>query len=138
MPFGTGNDLSNALGFGITGSFAVKLSYFREYYKNLLNEEFDIGTLNNQSAYTIKDDYIYGSIMSGLSFSNTTLKVRSVNKAEGKYNVLIDCIVSTDDDYTDYAGDSITDYPDSVVSYNITLIVSKNDSFYTIESMVAY
>lgn len=129
---------TNYLGFGVTGAFAIKVDYFKQFYRSLFNEEFDENTLSGQSSYSIHKDYIYGSIMSGLSFSNTTLKFKSLNEKDGKYYLLIDCIVSDDDSYVDYAGDSVVDYPDDVVAYNIKLILNKTGNFYSIESMVAY
>jgi hypothetical protein len=128
----------NAYGMGVTGAYAVKLDYFKQYYRDLFDEEFDTAVLDDQSEYVIQDDYIYGSIMSGLSFSNTTLKFRSLNEKDGKYYLLIDCIVSDDDEYLDYAGDSIVDYPEDIITYNIKMVLNKKGNFYSIESMVAY
>ena len=123
---------------GVTGAYAVKVNYFKSYYKNLFNEEFSEVILEDQPAYVINDGYIYGSIMNGLSFSNTTLKIRSLNERDGKYYLLIDCIVSDEDEYLNYAGDSIVDYPEDIVTYNIKMVLNKKGNFYAIESMVAY
>ena len=128
----------NASGMGVTGAYAVKVNSFKSYYKNLFNEEFNEVILEDQPAYVINDGYIYGSIMNGLSFSNTTLKIRSLNERDGKYYLLIDCIVSDEDEYLNYAGDSIVDYPEDIVTYNIKMVLNKKGNFYAIESMVAY
>ena len=128
----------NQFGMGVTGAYGVRLEYFKQYYNNLFGEEFNESALDGQSAYVISDGYIYGSIMSGVSFSSTTLKFRSLNENGGKYYLLIDCIVSDEDDYLNYAGDSVVDYPDSVVTYNLKLVLNKVGNFYAIESMVAY
>lgn len=129
---------TNSMGYGVTGAYAVKLDYFKQYYRDLLNEEFDVSVLEGQSSYVVMNDYIYGSIMSGLSFSNTTLKIKSFNEKDGKYYLLIDCLVSDEDEYVNYAGDSVTEYPDEIVTYNLKLILKKNGNLYSIESMVAY
>lgn len=128
----------NAYGMGVTGAYAVKVEYFKQYYKNLFDQEFDMNVLEDQVEYVVQDGYIYGSIMSGLSFSNTTLKFRSLNERNGKYYLLIDCIVSDEDEYLNYAGDSIVDYPEDIVTYNIKMVLNKKGNLYSIESMVAY
>lgn len=73
----------------VTGAFKVKLKEFKEIYKNIFNEEFDISKLvNDETKYplihfpVIKNDYLYGGYVTGMLSANS-MEYKFVEK---KYN----------------------------------------------------
>ena len=71
--------------------------------------------------------------------STETYKVNKVYKNGESFELLIDVLVINYDDESSvgYMSDSVTEYPESAVAYQITLNVSPGEQVYTIDSMVA-
>jgi len=128
----------NENGAGITGYLAVEKEYFKEFYKQLFNDEVNEVFLSEM--YTERDGYLYGSTLGGLSLNEHTYKFNSLVVNGNSYTVIIDVLVGElgDDAYMEYVPASVTEYPKDLVSYSIKLSVTKNNELYTINSIVAY
>ncbi len=124
-------------GTEITGYVAVDKEYFIDYYQELFNAGVNEELM--KQIFVEKDGYIYSSVMSGILMSTETYKVNKVTKVGDNYEVLIDVLVINYDDETsaEYIDEDVTEYPESLVAYQIKLNVTKSDQVYTINSMVA-
>ncbi len=124
-------------GTGVTGYLAVDKGYFIDYYQDLFYTGVNEELLSD--IFVEKDGYLYGSIMNGILMSTETYKVNTVTKENDDYEVLIDVLVINYDDESElkYMAEEVTEYPLDAVSYQIKLNVTKTETGYTINSMVA-
>ncbi|MBQ4030703.1 MAG: hypothetical protein II625_03000 [Bacilli bacterium] len=124
-------------GAGVTGYVAIDKEYFIDYYQDLFHAGINEEIMNE--LYVEKDGYLYGSVMSGLMMSTETYKVNKVYKSGDSFEIVIDVLTVNYDDESSiaYMSETVTDYPESAVAYQMTLNVSPGELVYTIDSLVA-
>ena len=115
----------DANGEEVTGLYAVKYDYFKQYYKELTGLEFNEEILNSDSSiYSVNGDYLYGKTITGYS-SHYNFTKESFIKNEDKYYLTV-LIEELDE------ADNVS------VSYRCKFELSKNNEKYMINSMITY
>jgi hypothetical protein len=107
----------------VTGAFAVKYDYFKNYYQEVIGSEFDeivLTKVNNN--YKVVGEYLFGTVLSGMK-SNFKIVPDSFIKKENNYYYTV--IVNELDE-----NDVIN------LTYKVTLNLSKLNDKYVIDSII--
>lgn len=127
-------------GEGETGDYGVDLTYFKNLYKELFDEE-----IPSNADYTIlgfktpiKNNILYGSMYTGMPVTDVVLKANSITLKDNQYELLIDVLeFKSQEDIGEYDNPSTITYDESLISYKIKVTYEVKSS-YVLKSIVAY
>ena len=117
-----------------TGGIAIDTEAFMNYYYNIFNEQLNEGELLNaniEGGITIKDNKIYGQIVTGWGYPQFIFKSNKLklNKKDDTYTLYVDLLKSNSDGVLDkYNSPEILNWDDKSIYSEKLEIEYKKDS----------